>query len=406
MHLKILHIVLVNRWYPPLSNGGIAVYNFYLARALVKLGHHVTVIAARWSAEKPAYSVDEGVKIHRLLMHHYTGVHRLPIMGRYMRGLQQMQYSFQVAHKLYELEQADRPDVIEFAEVNAEGWAYLRQKKHVPVIVRCHTPTFVLREYYDTVEMPFDTKLTTRLEKNCIHQANVLSAPSCDMAQTIAQHIDRINVRDFCVIPNTLDTTQFAVDDRSYARQPITVLHVGRLDRAKGIETLARAIPQVVERYPDVNFVYVGGDRPDGEGSTWQKRLNSYFEQQQVQRNIVFTGNIDHNELLAWYKRADIAVVPSMLYESFSYTVAQAMAAGLPVIASRIGGIPETLQNGQYGLLTAVGDVNNLVEELCKLIEQQSLRQTLGTAASQYARQEFAPEVVAQQTLDLYRSIL
>jgi glycosyltransferase involved in cell wall biosynthesis len=254
--------------------------------------------------------------------------------------------------------------------------------------------------------MTFDTTLTTRIEKSSIQRADALSAPSTNMATTIAKWVRGINPENFRVIPNALDTQPFAVQDRNYERQPVTVLHVGRLDRTKGIETLARAIPQVVQHYPDVRFVYLGGDRPDGTGSTWLKRLSAYFEANGVMQNVTFTGSVEHDELLAWYARADIAVVPSMLYESFSYTVAQAMAAGLPVIASRIGGIPETVQDGQYGLLIDVDDVPDLTSNLCELVEKPERRRELGIAAAKHAQERFSAETVAEQTLALYQSVI
>jgi glycosyltransferase involved in cell wall biosynthesis len=399
-----MHILLANRWYPPVSNGGIAVYDYNLAHALVKLGHQVTIVAARWSAETPAFTDDKGVQVHRILAKQFDRLHRVPFLGRYMRPLLQIQYSVQVLRKLNQLE--NQPDVIEFAEVNGEGWAYLRQQQRKPVVVRCHTPTFVLREYHDSAEMHYDTDLTTRLEKSCIRRADGLTAPSRNMAETIAQHINEVSPDDFRVIPNALNTEQFAVCGRDYERQPVTVLHVGRLDRAKGIETLAHAIPQVVQQYPDVRFVYLGGDRPDGTGSTWQKRLSAYFAANQVVKNVTFTGSVEHDELLAWYARADIAVVPSMLYESFSYTVAQAMAAGLPVVATRIGGIPETVSDGQFGLLVDVGDVKAVADQLCMLIGKPDKRRMLGVAAAQYAQNQFSAEVVAEQALSLYQTII
>lgn len=124
-------------------------------------------------------------------MRQWDRASRLPVFGRYTRATQQLQYSLRLARFISELD--DQPDVIEFAEVNAEGWAYLQKRKRQPVVVRCHTPTFVLRDYYDSAEMRYDTSLTTRIEKNCIKRADALSTPSADMAKTIARHVDEID---------------------------------------------------------------------------------------------------------------------------------------------------------------------------------------------------------------------
>ena len=73
-----MHLALVCRWYPPHSgHGGVAMHNYYLAQALVKAGHRVTVIAARWSREVPAVEECDGVVVHRLLSRHRRWLHRL-----------------------------------------------------------------------------------------------------------------------------------------------------------------------------------------------------------------------------------------------------------------------------------------------------------------------------------------
>ena len=154
-----MHIVLANRWYPPESHGGVAMYNYYLAHALVKLGHRVTVVASRVSADVPAVEHDDEITVHRLRTQYHYRLHRLPLIGRYMRPLEQAWYSLLLARRLVELQQNDPFDIVEFAEVNAEGWIYQRHRQRRRVVVRCHTPTFVLRKYYTSTEMPYDTNL-------------------------------------------------------------------------------------------------------------------------------------------------------------------------------------------------------------------------------------------------------
>ena len=82
-----MHVALVCRWYPPHSGfGGVAMHNYYAARALVAAGHRVTVVAARWSADVPAVGQCEGVVVHRLLSRHRPWMHRLPLLGRHARS--------------------------------------------------------------------------------------------------------------------------------------------------------------------------------------------------------------------------------------------------------------------------------------------------------------------------------
>lgn len=396
-----MKIILVNRWYPPYTGfGGVAAYDTYLAHALAKLGHEVAVLAARWTKDAPALQQDGPVRVMRLLAPERPRLKRLPVFSRYLRPVQQSIYSLSVARALNALRGFDRPDVVEFAEVNAEGYHYLRQRNHIPAVARCHTPTFVLRRYYAAEEMPFDTAWTAAMEADSIRRANLRSAPSRDMADVIAHDLS-MPADAFTVIPNALDVDLFRQPPRQ--RQPddaIIILHVGRLERVKGVEVLARAFIEISEQTPRARLVFVGDDRPDGAGSTWRTRLERQFAAHGLQSRVQFTGGIDQQELLRWYARADLAVVPSMLYESFSYTCAQAMAAGLPVIATRIGGVPETV--GDCGLIVEPGDSAALAEALLELLTQPNLRQAFGQQACQRAAHYFDAEIVAKKTLDLY----
>jgi glycosyltransferase involved in cell wall biosynthesis len=315
-----------------------------------------------------------------------------------MRSILELLYSYRVAYRLRRLKAPDIPDVIEFAEVRGEGFAYLRKKQSVPAVVRCHTPTFVLRRYHRVDEMPYDTSLTVHMEKFSIGQADALTAPSRDMAQTIAcdcgLSADRIHV-----IPNALDVDLFSPNgQRKQKEDAITILHVGRLDRIKGIEVLARAIPSVVEHAPGAQFVFIG------RGDAWQRRLTAQLREKDMDSNAEFLGGVDQKTLLNWYQRADLAVVPTLNYESFSYTCAQAMAAGLPLVASRIGGIPETVGD-EAGILVQPGDVDGLAEALVQLIHNPKMRQEMGRAGQQRAKRRFEAVKVAKETLEVYRSI-
>jgi glycosyltransferase involved in cell wall biosynthesis len=401
-----MHVALVCRWYPPHSGfGGVAMHNYYLARALVAMGHRVTVIAARWSPDVPAVAECEGVVVHRLLSEHRSWMHRLPVLGRHARAFVQWCYSRRVAQALRSLERTDRPDVVEFADIEAEGYAYLRGRPRCPVVVRCHTPAFVLHRYHQAEERPWATGRIEARERLCIRRATALTAPSHDMARTVAAECGLPESR-LAVIPNALDVTPFLSasrrqEDAARGEGPV-VLHVGRLDRGKGIAVLAEAIPQVLARAPEARFVFVGEDRSDGRGRTWCSRLDEEFRTRNVRDRVQLLGGVSQSELVAWYGRADVAAVPSLIYESFSYTCAQAAAAGLPVVASRIGGIPETIPDGVAGLITEPGDAVGLADALSRLAGDRTLRRRLGEAGREKAVREFDAPVVAERMAKFY----
>jgi len=397
-----MHLLLVNRWYPPYTGwGGVAAYNYYLAHALKRQGHQVTVLAARWSKADPALQDDDGIQVHRILAEHHARLHRLPILGRFMRPFFQWLYSRKVRDEIINLEKQERFDLVEFAEVNAEGYAYLKRKTRLTVVVRCHTPTFVLRQYSAQSEMPYDTELTAGMEKFCISAADGLTAPSVDMASVI-EHSCSLSPKSIVVIPNPLDLALFPVSLHPTSKEEIIILHVGRLDRVKGIEVLIESAAKVFPQYPNARFVMLGGGTVEYLEKLLQLMKSVGVNEAQIQ----FLGETSQSDLLAWYRRADLAVVPTLNYESFSYTVAQAMASGLPVIASRIGGIPETVGGKDAAILVEPGNVEELAIALRTLCQNTKTWRAMGEAGRLQAETYLSTDVVVQKMLDFYRSIL
>jgi glycosyltransferase involved in cell wall biosynthesis len=398
-----MHIVLANQWFPPENGrGGVAMHNYALANAYHTLGHQVTVITSHRAGNAPERETG-GVRVRWLGVGDAHRWRRLPLVGRYVRQVQQLAYSWRVDQAIRQLHREQPVDVVEFAEVNAEGFFYARSPQ-TPFVVRCHTPTFVLERYYDPLERSYDTRIIRLCEKDVIRRACALTTPSRDMARVIADEC-QIPVQSIAVIPNALCLDEFLQQADHSGDDKITILYVGRLERAKGITVLSDAIPRIIRSVPNVRFVLIGDDRPTARNTSQREELERRLSESSV-LPVRFLGGVPRSVLLDWYNRADICVVPSLLYESFSYTCAQAMAAGKPVVASRIGGIPETVDDGVTGLLVTPGDVNELTEALVQLAQDRFLRERMGRAGREKVEREFDAIQVAQQNLDVYRQAI
>ncbi len=402
-----MHIVLANQWYPPDSGwGGVAMWNYVMAHAYRDLGHRVSVVTSRRSNEMPIESDANGIRVYCLRVRDFPQLRRVPLLRRFVRPSQQLTYSARVNRTLRDLYARDQFDVVEFADVNAEGFFYSRAPRSA-FVVRCHTPTFVLARYYTEHEMPYDTRIISRCEKDTIRRANALTTPSRDMARVVAETtavpLDRI-----AVVPNALCLAQFQRTKDQMDQRPnnLTILFVGRLERVKGVEILAHAIPQVIARVPGTRFVFIGDDRPSARSESQRVELEEYLRRANVSNDVEFLGGVDRPTLERWYACADICVVPSLLYESFSYTCAQAMAAGKPVVASRIGGIPETVDDGLSGLIVEPGDVVQLAKAIVRLAHDPPLRERMGCAGREKVARDFNPIKVAERNLKVYEQAI
>ncbi len=396
-----MHLVIANQWFSmQRAQGGVAGYNRVLASELRDRKNQVTVVSTRRDRALPAFSEEMGIRVHRLLVRDAYRWRRLPCLGRYVRPLQQLTHSYRVARLLHNLHRQQPIDVVEFADVNAEGFFYARHPV-CAVVIRCHTPTFVLRRYYDRSEMPFDTRLISWCEKDAIRRAHALSAPSEDMARTIATEC-ALAVERISVIANALPPEAFQISSLPRRNGHFRVLCVGRLERAKGVVLLADAIPAIVRDVPSARFAFVGEDRRTGDGTSQRAELQRQLERAGASPCVEFAGPVSDQELADWYAKADVCLVPSLLYESFSYTSAQAMAAGKPVVASRIGGIPETVQDGVHGILIRPGQADELAQAVIRLAGDVNLREAMGRAGREWAALHFSSHILGDKTLEVY----
>jgi glycosyltransferase involved in cell wall biosynthesis len=168
------------------------------------------------------------------------------------------------------------------------------------------------------------------------------------------------------------------------------VLLVAHLIPEKGGEMLLRALAEL----PRVE-AWIAGDGPEGG------RLRRVAEEVGVAKQVRFLGN--QAEVQRYMQAADCLVCPSLWQEAAGLVNIEALACGLPVVASRIGGIPEIVEHGRTGLLFESGNVGELAAALRCLLEKPELREEMGRAARSTADARYAAERRIPEYLDLYR---
>ena len=192
------------------------------------------------------------------------------------------------------------------------------------------------------------------------------------------------------------------IGDRELSRKeetaPLTVLYSGRFVDRKGIRDLFAAIPAVLERFPGTRFVLVGGH---GTGAAIEvgwlpAELEPYRDR------IHFTGWLLPDEVAAWYRQADLLVVPSW-YEPFGMVVLEGMLHGLSIVATRVGGPASILKNGRTGLLVPPKDPAALTAALLRLIGDPALRRRLGAAAANEVRRAWLWPRIVERMAAVYR---
>lgn len=173
------------------------------------------------------------------------------------------------------------------------------------------------------------------------------------------------------------------------------VLFVGRLEEVKGIHYLLRAIPIILKETPNTLFLFVG----DGNKRKDFIKLSNTFS---ISNNTLFVQKMPHKELFNFYINSDIFVNPS-LREGVSNAVLEAMASGLPVIASKVGGIPDIIKNGETGLLIKPKNVNQITHSILKLLKSADLRNLYGTNAKNYVL-NLSWDKIARRVINVYKN--
>jgi phosphatidylinositol alpha-mannosyltransferase len=201
------------------------------------------------------------------------------------------------------------------------------------------------------------------------------------------------------VVPNGVAPEFFAGPQplRGWNAAGPTVLFVGRLEPRKGLAYLVRAFLRLKPRFPAARLLVVGRDR----GHQQDKAMA--MVPPRLRPDLVFVGSVPQAELPSYYASADVFCAPSLGGESFGIVLAEAMAVGLPVVCSDIGGYRDVVRNGSEGLLVPPRDPEALAEALAGLLDNPARRAAMGEAAAVAARR-YAWEVVAGEVAEVYRA--
>jgi glycosyltransferase involved in cell wall biosynthesis len=176
---------------------------------------------------------------------------------------------------------------------------------------------------------------------------------------------------------------------------------VSRLARLKGIEHFLEAAAALKARYPDVRFLIVGETSPPDPA--YLQQLEALSRSLGVGDVVTFTGL--RSDVPAMLAAADVAVMPS-LNEALSNVLLESMAAGAPVVATRVGGTPEALIDGETGLLVPPGDAGAMAGAVSRLLDNRDLARRLGCAARRLIAERFSVERMVRATEDLYANLL
>jgi glycosyltransferase involved in cell wall biosynthesis len=392
-----MRVLMLSDFYRPLT-GGVEVHVEGLSRALVARGHDVTV-ATLLTDGLPREEVIDGVRVRRL----ESAVSRVP--GLFANSARPWAPPFpdpMLARALRRAVSEVRPNV-----VHGHDWI---ARSYLPARIR-HSAAFVLTLHYYTLAC---ARKDLRYEGEICSGPGVRKCLCCASAHYGAVKgpiiaagnwpVSRLEVRAAdaviavsaatargngirkddlrcVVIPNfLLDQGELADNDSPLLDQlpprPF-VLFVGDLRRAKGIDVLFDAYRRLPEPPPLVLIGDVGPETPAD-----------------IPAGACILSGWPNQAVRAAWERCLFGVLPSVWAEPFGLVLLECMAAGRPVIASRVGGIPEVVADGETGILVPPGDAAELARAMERLIADHALRESMGETAMKRSRSFTADAVV------------
>lgn len=366
-----MRLLLINSEYPPIG-GGAGNATAHIAQCLASMGHETLVVTSRFN-DLP----------HEEQSGNLT-VYRIPSLRRKQDrsgALEQLIFLFFASFWISGLVLRRRPDAtLAFFGVPSGMIAYLLRKLfRIPYVVSLRggdVPGFRPYDFrrYHKILAPI-LQVVWKDSSAVVANSQGLRA----LAHAFDSHFE------IPIIPNGVDLDMYTNGERSW--QPPLILSVGRLVYQKGFDLGVYALARL--KHLDWQW-NIAGDGPDMDV------LKSLVMEQGISDRVVFLGWQSREELIQCYRQSHLFLFPSR-HEGMPNAVLEAMASGLPVIASRIAGNEELVLHGTTGLLVESENIDALTAALQELIEDPARGQQLGAASRRRVEESFGWENTARQ---------
>jgi glycosyltransferase involved in cell wall biosynthesis len=407
-----MRICFISREYPPDTGwGGIGAYTYQLCRELARQGHDVHVVCLTKkivTGPNPPMVKDDQVHVHGVV---WADSMRLAALLNVTQPNTHhvLRAALPMWKKFLELHTAQPFDAVEAPDHLAEG-IFLAMTRIAPLVIRLHTPySKFVAEGYHNIKNDFDSFIVSTLERLAMSEADLLSSPSVNLAEYVAQDTG-VALGQIQIVRNPVDTEKFSPEGKTAELEnPFNaksgsklVYFAGRLEERKGIKYLIQAVPQVVKAVPEARFIVVGADTNTGAGKTSVlKSLKEFLLKNSCLDKVHFVSHIPLAQMPEYYRLADVCTVPS-LFDNAPYTVLEALASGKPVIGSTAGGTPEYIEEGVTGLQVPKADATALAEAIIAMLSDDGKRLEAGKAARLAALNQYACGVIAKEALRTY----
>lgn len=379
--MKILQVI---QFFSPLF-GGSPVVPYNLSKTLTKRGHNVTIFTSDYKVGQEWINSSPNIKVFPFKTR--LNLKKLLITPSMLKFAKEGLKEFDVIHM---------HNYRTFQNIVVHHYA---KKYGVPYVLQAHgsLPRSMTKQKLKWI---YDMVFGYRVLKNA---SKVIAVSQIE----VEQYMDMgVPYEKIAIIPNGIDLYEYSnLPPRGYFRKKFDiednekiVLYLGRIHRIKGIDILIDAFENIVKKLNNIRLVIVGPD--DG----YLDKIKHLIETKNLKNNILLTGPLYGNDKIEAYIDSDVYVLPSR-YEIWGMTILEAYACGIPVIASKVGGLKELVLDEVTGLLFTPENIGQLVKSLLFILDDNIRAEKIGEKGNQFAKENFTIEKVVDRLEVLYKEI-
>jgi L-malate glycosyltransferase len=306
-------------------------------------------------------------------------------------GTSVSQHWVDIHYAILELARERRYDLMQafYASITGFPTVYAAQELNIPSIVSIRGND-IIRDVFQSERFPY--------LKWALENATQFTAVS-------QEGLQRARILSACPNKGKVILNSIRPEDYSGGTQELNVSRpiIGSLavfKNKKGIEVLLCAFSMLLQQYPTAHLLLVGFAIP-GEQNKFETLVTKY----NLNDKITVTGRIPRHDALRYIRAMDIFACTS-LHDGCPNTVLEAMLAGIPIVATRVGAVPALIEDGKHGLLVPPGSATELCESMNKMLDDDTKREEFGKQARQRVLSEFAPHRELEAYWKIYQECL
>lgn len=378
-----MKICMITQDFPPKARGA-GQYAYKLAKGLRDRGHEVVVLTR--GSNNALYTLDNfnGINVYRV------------------RFVKAYPFHLELHKKFIEKLLREKIKDCDILHLHTPSVPAV-QIRDIPVLSTFHGTAYgssKRRGYKDvySIGIKLSLPLLIDTEKRIIMSSESIIAVSLLVKMEIIKYYNPDKKIE--IIHNFVDTGKFIPSQfNENKRKTQHLLYVGSLDYLKGVLDLIHAFKIISKERGNRNVrLFIFGNGP------LEGKLRSILKTNNLRNDVCLFNYLKNDKLVEYYQNATIFILPSY-YEGSPTVLLEAMACGVPVIATRVGGIPELIKDGKTGLLVPPGDPKALAEAIVYLLDNEKERRRLGKNGRKLVEKNHSIDKMVKKYLDIYKEV-